>query len=850
MMSQEDSVTGAGKFFYAKRIGFLLFVLALVAGLPLVLSAVYVATAANVTRGPYLQTASQNGITIIWNTNQVFDCKLRYGQTPGVLDSEVVTSAGTLHAVQITDLQPDTRYFYEIEVDGCVVFTGSDYWFRTYPPVSSERPFAFLAWGDSGTGGGQQAAVATQMDSLLPRPEFALGIGDLVYPAGEPANYNPRFFTPYRNLIRNMVIWPAMGNHDAATAGGQPYLDAFYCPTASGASSNPSNTELYYSFDYGSSHFVCLDSQVTYDSGTSARSTMLQWLVDDLDAANARGARWKFVYFHHPPYTKGTHDSDAESQLIWLRTNLNPAMEARGVDMVLTGHSHVYERSFLLKNDAVLQGSASDYTKIATPDGCIYIVTGCGGQVGSGALNHPLMAFSKGNIAGNSVIDVSADVCRGYYIQSDGVRIDLFSLSKAPDTASPFVRSIAPEANGVDVVFSEPLQGGAGAGSAENVANYAISGGVSVNTAVLLSDKRTVRLGTSTHNPATGYTLTINNVSDLATSPNQVMANTQIVYTVGGSTGANQPPVSVFATDVSALNSGGTVNFDGTYSFDPDGTLSAYLWSFGDGATSTSGYCSTHTYSVPGIYLAALTVTDNFGAQSVSRRLIYVHSVGNLPIASASASSTTVSPGASVTFSSVGSSDPDGGNVWTHWDFGDPGSGSNHSSLGSPVHVFTNTGFYTVKLTVTDDEGSQATAFISLTVGTPAAVPSIDTSVLPDATVGQPYSLKLSASGGSVPYMWSLASGAVPSGLAFGSNGVLAGTPTVEGPAAFTVSVMDGAAQTDAKTLTMNVQPAPTKGNNDEGCSTREDGGVWVVLLAVVVAVFASRQCRTTKRPA
>lgn len=835
--------------YYLKRVGFLLFAAMLIAALPLAHSILHSASSANVTRGPYLQSASQTGITIVWNTDQAFAGKLRYGQNPAVLDREVITGAGMVHVAQLSDLQPDTKYFYAVEVGGSVVFTGSEFWFRTYPPAGSARPFTFLAWGDSGTGDTLQTAVATQMDSLWPRPEFALGIGDLVYPAGEAANYNSRYFTPYRSLIRNMVIWPAMGNHDAATATGQPYLDAFYCPTDTGSSTNPSNTELYYSFDYGNSHFVCLDSQVTYAAGATDRNTMLQWLADDLDSANTRGARWKFVYFHHPPYTKGTHDSDTEAQLVWMRNNLNPTMESRGVDMVLTGHSHVYERSFLLKNDAVLQGSAADYTKIATPDGCIYIVTGCGGRSGTGALNHPLMAFSRGNIAGNSVIDVSADACRGYYIQSDGQRIDLFSLSKAADTAKPFVRSVAAATSSVELVFNEPLENGAGANGAENPGNYTISGGIGVIAATLLSDVRSVRLDTDSHNPASAYAVTINNLHDRATSPNTIAANARVVYSLPPAGGGNQAPVSAFTADALSLNTGGTVSFNGAASYDPDGTISAYAWDFGDGAGTASGYTAAYTYAAAGVYLASLAVTDDSAAQAVSHRLIYVHGIGNLPVANASASASSISPGGAVTFSSVGSNDPDGGAVWTNWDFDDPASGNaNHSSLGSPAHTFANTGYYKVTLTVTDDEGSQAVASLTITVGTPAATPSITTSGFPDAVAGSAYHYSLSAEGGTTPYMWSLAAGAPPGGMAFGSNGALTGTPTSEGSATFTVRVQDGTAQPATRIYSVKVL-APPKGNdNDDGCSTGRGHGHWLSVLAPILGLLLVRQLRSFRR--
>ncbi len=520
-----------------------LFLLALLAAvIPLSRALFQAAGSANFTRAPYLQSAGQTSMTVVWNLDVAVTGVFRWGRTPGPnWEFSQNLPAQTINVVTLTTLQPDTRYYYEVEADALVLATGADYYFDTYPPVNGRKPFSFLAWGDSGTDDANQDNVAARMNEVVPRPAFGLGIGDLIYPAGEAANYNPRYFQPYAPILRNMVIWPAMGNHDAGTASGQPYLDAFYCPTNTGAAGSPSNTELYYSFDYGMAHFTCLDSQVTYNAGTSARNAMLTWFTADLDAAVARGQRWKVVYFHHPPYTKGTHNSDTEAQLIWMRNNLNPIMEARGVDFVLCGHSHVYERSYLLKNSAVLQNNASDYSKISTPDGSIYIVTGCGGQTGSGSLNHPLMAYSLGSVAGNTVIDVQYDECRGYFVRQDGVKLDLFNLRKAADTLKPWIADCrAASDSSVRVTYSEPVQSGTGANGSENVANYSISGGVTISAAVLQSDGRTVVLTTTAHSSNIAYTLTVNNVRDRAASPNTILANSKAYYTAPASLGIAQ----------------------------------------------------------------------------------------------------------------------------------------------------------------------------------------------------------------------------------------------------------------------------------------------------------------------
>src|SRR4030095_10302026 len=73
-----------------------------------------------------------------------------------------------------------------------------------------------------------------------------------------------------------------------------------------------------------------------------------RWLKVDLEQARTGRTDWIVAFFHHPPYTKGTHDSDREMQLIEMRTHIMPILDSGGVDLVLTAHSHIYERSMLV----------------------------------------------------------------------------------------------------------------------------------------------------------------------------------------------------------------------------------------------------------------------------------------------------------------------------------------------------------------------------------------------------------------------------------------------------------------------------------------------------------------------
>ena len=126
--------------------------------------------------------------------------------------------------------------------------------------------------------------------------------------------------------MKNMVIWPATGNHDLHTANAAaqsgPYFDMFTLPKVGEAGGLSSGTEAYYSFNYANVHFICLES--TDASFRATGGNMATWLTNDL---NANTQRWTVVYFHHPPYSKGSHDSDTETELIQMRTNIVPILE-------------------------------------------------------------------------------------------------------------------------------------------------------------------------------------------------------------------------------------------------------------------------------------------------------------------------------------------------------------------------------------------------------------------------------------------------------------------------------------------------------------------------------------------
>jgi hypothetical protein len=189
---------------------------------------------------------------------------------------------------------------------------------------------------------------------------------------------------------------------------------------------------------------------------------MSNWLRQDL-AANTN--QWLIAYFHHPPYSKGSHDSDLswEFELIEMRENINPILESYGVDLVLAGHSHCYERSFLLSGhygysyslmpEMIVDpgngrplGSGPYLNDPTGSRGTVYIVAGSSGQATGGELNHPAMFISL-NELGSLVLDVRDQVMDVTFLRETGVIDDSFTIVKGSFTNALVVSCAATAAD-------------------------------------------------------------------------------------------------------------------------------------------------------------------------------------------------------------------------------------------------------------------------------------------------------------------------------------------------------------------------------------------------------------------
>jgi hypothetical protein len=431
-----------------------------------------------------------------------------------------VATAGSHYDAQLTGLAPQQTYYYSVagQIDESQHFQTT--------PNSNKAPqdgnTHIWIVGDSGTAtevsssgvpthAGEAAAVrdgfAAYNAAHGGEPvDLFLMLGDNAYDRGTDVQYQGAVFGVYAGLLKQAPVWSTIGNHEMGVGdlaafrifnagglsvssnpndysdgnpntveNGMPYFDIFTLPTRGEVGGVPSGTEQYYSFDAGNVHVVSLDSQLSARD-TAQRQAMKDWLIADL-SSNTRD--WTIVMFHHPPYSRGTHDSDSTALLMQpfanrldlpmvdMRVEFTPIFDQHGVDLVYSGHSHDYERSYYLRGhtgnsssfnpathaelDSTGQpslGQAEPYTQITSSgldDRSVYTVAGNGGKAEQPTapvvlvpLQHaamvPQVADSLGRRGlakiGSVVVDAGASTLRARMVDEHGDVLDEFTITR------------------------------------------------------------------------------------------------------------------------------------------------------------------------------------------------------------------------------------------------------------------------------------------------------------------------------------------------------------------------------------------------------------------------------------
>jgi len=425
-----------------------------------------------ITRGPYLQTGTSTSVIVKWRTNTCTESIVNYGTTSGILTSnETDNSLQIDHEVKLTGLLPNTKYYYEIADGGGVYVSESlDMFIQTAPNVGEKQFFRAWILGDVGTANQDQRDVRDQyynyVNTASTNPnqtDMMLFLGDNAYNDGTDTEYQAAVFDIYPDMLKKSVAWSTLGNHDGHSATSSsnpgastgPYYDIFTFPTAAEAGGVSSGTEAYYSYDYGNIHFIVLESHQLYND-----AAQIAWCTSDMQATTQD---WIVAIFHHPPYTKGSHNSDSETQLVAMRNTFLPILEDNGVDLVLSGHSHSYERSYFINGHYGISstfnsgthtvgangngsgGSGVEYQKTETDtEGAVYITAGSSGKISGGSLNHNAM-YASINELGSCILEIENDGATAQnltvkFLNDSGNITDEFIINK-----TGFILSVADE---------------------------------------------------------------------------------------------------------------------------------------------------------------------------------------------------------------------------------------------------------------------------------------------------------------------------------------------------------------------------------------------------------------------
>ena len=264
-------------------------------------------------------------------------------------------------------------------------------------------------------------------------PELILGLGDYSYESSADCwldTIDPIYDSNNPNA-NNMQI--SIGNHE--NSGSEDfitYLDAFSLTRQFGQ---------VYSFNFHNVHFLSMATEISYSTGSSQNV----FVKNDLAAAAANpNIDWIIVYFHKPMYSSPSSCSSCSGESS-LRDIYHPIFDQYGVDLVLEGHTHDYQRSFPIKfnSNSKSNPTITDTNRITynDPAGEIHAIVGTGGvNFHSLSSQKSFIAFQQSNRFGYLNIDIQNNGTNliGKFISNEGGAIlDQFSISKSGTTQPP-----------------------------------------------------------------------------------------------------------------------------------------------------------------------------------------------------------------------------------------------------------------------------------------------------------------------------------------------------------------------------------------------------------------------------
>ncbi|TDQ42868.1 Ig-like domain-containing protein [Aureibacillus halotolerans] len=339
---------------------------------------------------------------------------------------------GTLriHKAELADLEPGTAYVYRVgDGDQLVSEQGV---FKTTEAAGDETSFLFL--GDSQAGSAETFALwgNTLQEALdyMPEAEFLLHAGDMIDKSFEQKEWD-WWFSAAQDQLMDTTLIPIVGNHEVNGSNGYgDYLAHFNNPE-NGA---PGLKGTNFSFDIKDTHVVVLNTE----GSANDYEKQAEWLDNDL-AANDK--KWTIIAFHQGPY--GSTYANERVQSMWV-----PIFDKHEVDLVLTGHDHLYLRTYPMNGGEIVQEG----------EGTRYVIGGSSGPkfYGLTEKNYQEYVYAKEKQI-FSAIHIQGDTLTLTAKAVDGEDVDQFSITKGEESGDPQV-TITPSSATIEVGESVQLE--------------------------------------------------------------------------------------------------------------------------------------------------------------------------------------------------------------------------------------------------------------------------------------------------------------------------------------------------------------------------------------------------------
>jgi len=354
----------------------------------------YAKITARITKGPFLLRVYENRAALMWETEVEGACKLYYGREQK-LDKYIestgekvqykikengkdnVKKTAFIHKIWLDDLKPGQVYEY------CVIDSEAQskiYKFRTIPANTDEVRFA--VYGDSRTHPETHRKLVKLM--IDKKVDFVVHSGDLVTSGERYEQWGPQFFEPLKGLAENVPIYIAKGNHEGDSGNYEKQLI-------------PVGEKNSFGFDYGPVHYFCADN---ISKGLKAEE-VLKLIATD---AGSSKAQWKFVSYHIPSLNFGGHWS------AWGYPNALPTLAKAGVDFVIVGHSHQYERFRPVAPPGETDGSYVTYITSGGGGAPLHDINVSDYHVYAQKINHVCIFDIKGNKLSMKTIGIDGQV--------------------------------------------------------------------------------------------------------------------------------------------------------------------------------------------------------------------------------------------------------------------------------------------------------------------------------------------------------------------------------------------------------------------------------------------------------